>query len=590
MSIYPREESLTLHHVIFYHANGQSTEVTPNDVNRLNVVFSNDNVYKDWDCTELIVEGAITRIEVYGEEIVLPDGVTESATAGVYYVAPGTVVPVAAMPRTHHYLTHWSNNATTDTVTVTVNEAMPLTANFGVSPVLTLVPNDAQMGGVEIPRHAGEGLIATFKASDFAGQNIDNYNLNDYYFDRPSVPENGTEWNNISEDYTQQLSISTHNSNLSGNGKNKLKVVFYGPNGNYYEYVGNGNNSNDQYQVFLKNGNTYSDWDCNNLLWQGGVNEIEIYGPGNVLPAGVAQINGNTFSVGVGTVVPVVASANLFHHFVSWSNNNTDAQTTFTMPATSTTLTANFATNPTLTLTANPANSGSVELDFEPTPQTLTVNDGTVTLHEVPIYLCYLDASNTRGQHIIPADQLNLMAGGTINSITYYIENNDNWTSTSQVNVYLKEVENTILTAYEESSSATPVYTGTLSLTDGLMTVTFSEPYTYQGGNLLVGIDNPNDGNYTCRSFFGVSAPSGSSAGNSGGSFMLHSFLPKATFNYTPVLPVGVLANSDGSYNVVPAHCSLSRPLAPKASASALGATTPRSTPTAPTSSATMVP
>ena len=111
---------------------------------------------------------------------------------------------------------------------------------------------------------------------------------------------------------------------------------------------------------------------------------------------------------------------------------------------------------------------------------------------------------------------------------------------------------NTTLTEYVNSDT-TLVYTGTISYANSQMTVTFSEPYTYQGGNLLVGFDNTSDvGNYTCRDFLGVDAPEGSSAGASGGNFEAQSFLPKSTFNYTPVLPAGVLANSDGSYSVVP--------------------------------------
>lgn len=534
---------ITFHHVTFYNANNQSVEVEPNDGNGVYVQLQNGNVYRDYECTQLLLSGGITRVEAYGMEMSLPAGVTATATAGVYDVVPGTQVPVAAVAKRHYQLNNWSNNATTDTVTVTVNAAMTLTANFTASPVLTLVANNAQMGRVEIPRHQGNGFLCEFKAADYAGQQP-LYDMHEkFYFNTPSVAANSTVWTN-NEGYTYIMSV---NPEGFGHERNQCRVVFVGPNGETYECDFK---SNHMAEIFLKSGNTYSDYDCNNLLWQGGVASIECYGPGLILPDGVDQITDNTYSVLAGTEVPVEATAKLRYHFVNWSNNSTAAQTTFTMPATAATLTATFAANPTLTLTATPAHGGSVGFDFTPTPQTLTVNDGTATNAPVPIYLCNLDNAGTRGQHIIPAEQLGLMAGGTLNSITWYVSDEYSWSSTSNVNVYLKEVDNTTLTEYVNSETATLVYTGTLSYADGQMTVTFSEPYTYQGGNLLVGVDNTAAGEFTCRDFLGVDAPAGSSAGGSNGYYEAQSFLPKSTFNYTPALPAGVIANTDGTYSV----------------------------------------
>ena len=545
ISIDPNSSEVHIHHLTIFNANNDSAEVESSGYN-VRLYFKNGNVYREYECNELLLTGGVTRIEAYGMEMSLPAGVTATATAGVYDVVPGTQVPVAAVARTHHYLTGWSNSQTNDTITVTVNAATNLTANFAASPVLTLASNNAQMGSVDIPRHAGYGLLLGLKAADYAGLTSNNSSINGYYFFAPTVEANSTEWTN-NENFSLEVRISA-----GQDSKNKLKVIFYGPNNQYYEYVNIEANNSDMYVVYLKNGNTYSDYNGDNLLWQGGVTEVEVFGQGKVLPAGVNQISANTYSVAAGMAVPVVATAKPRYHFDSWSNNSTEAQITYTMPATAATLTANFAANPTLTLTASPAHSGTVGFDFTPTPQTLTVNDGTETKGEVPIYLCFLDNSGTRGQHIIPAEQLGLMAGGTINSITWYFNSyNDTWSSTSNVNVYLKEVDATTLTEYVNSDT-TLVYSGTLSCADSQMTVTFSRPYTYQGGNLLVGIDNPTGGNFLCRDFFGVSAPSGSSAGGNAGNFYAWDFLPKSTFNYTPVLPAGVLANNDGSYSVVP--------------------------------------
>ena len=70
-------------------------------------------------------------------------------------------------------------------------------------------------------------------------------------------------------------------------------------------------------------------------------------------------------------------------------------------------------------------------------------------------------------------------------------------------------------------------------------TITFDTPYTYEGGNLLIGVYNNNEGSYNKVEWNGTSnLTSGVSAyGNgsslSGVSYNAQSFLPKTTFTYT---------------------------------------------------------
>ena len=122
----------------------------------------------------------------------------------------------------------------------------------------------------------------------------------------------------------------------------------------------------------------------------------------------------------------------------------------------------------------------------------LTVFDGTATNDKVPAYVYYWD-DFTRCQTVIPATNLEEMIGGTISALTFYT-NTENipYTSLSTADVYLMEVDYTTISAYEPKSAATMVYQGTLDFvaTDGggLLTITFATPYTYDGGNLLIGI------------------------------------------------------------------------------------------------------
>lgn len=132
--------------------------------------------------------------------------------------------------------------------------------------------------------------------------------------------------------------------------------------------------------------------------------------------------------------------------------------------------------------------------------QTLTVYDETATNQYIPMYGFYFD-DFTKSECIIPASQLTAMNGGTITAITFYPSTvgttNTTWGASSQT-VFLKEVSSTTISSYSGMSGATTVKTGLLTMpTAGqAYTITFSTPYTYNGGNLLIGIYNTTDGSY----------------------------------------------------------------------------------------------
>ena len=86
---------------------------------------------------------------------------------------------------------------------------------------------------------------------------------------------------------------------------------------------------------------------------------------------------------------------------------------------------------------------------------------------------------------------------------------NANWQVSFRV--YVKEVPYTTISAFEGDSTSTVVYHGRLSATNGVMKVTFIEPYHYQGGNLLIGFQNlttkQGNGNYPDYYWAGTTAP-----------------------------------------------------------------------------------
>lgn len=180
--------------------------------------------------------------------------------------------------------------------------------------------------------------------------------------------------------------------------------------------------------------------------------------------------------------------------------------------------------------------------------ETVTVFNGTATSSYIPMYGSFFD-DYTKSECIIPATELTDMDGGTITAITFYAKTVGarSWANTNQ-KVFLKEVSSTTLGgSYSGMTDATIVFDGLLDMpttsTNGY-TITFSGGYTYNGGNLLIGVYNDDDGDYNNVSWYGVDndLTSGVSAYgyNSNDlasiSYKALSFLPKTTFTYTPAV------------------------------------------------------
>ena len=128
----------------------------------------------------------------------------------------------------------------------------------------------------------------------------------------------------------------------------------------------------------------------------------------------------------------------------------------------------------------------------------------------IPMYGGYFDAF-TKSECIIPASELTAMKGGTITAITFYAAtvtgSNPTFGSAKQ-QVFLKEVSGTTLSSFSGiTTDAVVVYDGTLPMpttsTDGY-TITFSQGYTYNGGNLLIGVYNDTKGSWNKVRWYGI--------------------------------------------------------------------------------------
>ncbi|MCR5444902.1 MAG: C10 family peptidase [Bacteroidales bacterium] len=178
----------------------------------------------------------------------------------------------------------------------------------------------------------------------------------------------------------------------------------------------------------------------------------------------------------------------------------------------------------------------------EPLPDIVTVADGTDDNSYVPVYGFYADAY-LRCQTIYPATVLAattpLPAGASITALTYYLATPASSAMDGTFTVKLTEVSNTTLSGFVSVNNATTVYTGTLDATGSEMTITFTTPYTYNGGNLLVEVsETVHSSNYPSATYQGVNTTGASWQGYSYSSVEAitgsgRDFMPKTTFAYT---------------------------------------------------------
>lgn len=171
----------------------------------------------------------------------------------------------------------------------------------------------------------------------------------------------------------------------------------------------------------------------------------------------------------------------------------------------------------------------------------LTVHDGTVTNNTAPMYVFYFD-DFTRSQTVFPAGELVNMKNEPIQSMKFYTSYTSAYTTASTVDIYLKEVEDASISEFVNKDEATIVYQGRLDfiLEGGMATVTieFTTPFVYNGGNLMFGCDNTTDDVYQNISFYGETVFGASVSGYNSTSLdnvtnaVARDFLPKTTFNY----------------------------------------------------------
>ena len=154
----------------------------------------------------------------------------------------------------------------------------------------------------------------------------------------------------------------------------------------------------------------------------------------------------------------------------------------------------------------------------------------------------------------MPASVLTGMSGSNISAMKFYTsESAVNW-GDAQFQVFMKEVTDETISAF--SGPGTVVYEGALSIENGEMNVEFTTPYTYNGGNLLIGFYQPVTGKYVSAQFYGETVTGASISGYSYSSIdaisaTQRNFLPKTTFTYGAASGGGVAEVQVGSGDLI---------------------------------------
>ena len=177
----------------------------------------------------------------------------------------------------------------------------------------------------------------------------------------------------------------------------------------------------------------------------------------------------------------------------------------------------------------------------------LTVCDETTENSYLPVYGLYVDEYAQNNQMIYPAEMLQGINGKAITSMTFYLKSGINFAtdatfSLKNLAANTPEYESTPVAIEGYTAVKTVEVVKNSSLSE--WTITFDQPFVYNGGDLLVNVET-TVGSYGTTYFYGAGQTTYQSfyTSNRNGSKTRSKFLPKVTFGFedsgeTPVVNV----------------------------------------------------
>ena len=167
---------------------------------------------------------------------------------------------------------------------------------------------------------------------------------------------------------------------------------------------------------------------------------------------------------------------------------------------------------------------------------TLLVADGTTANQYHPIYGYYCDDASHHNQVLYTVSEfadLADMAGAQITKMKFYSSNASSSWGNLKVNIKLAEVSESALSGFNTTSALTSVYSGPISVSGDSMVIEFTDPFDYNGGNLLFDLTISATGSYQQIKFYGVGTYDYIYSYKRDGDGSKSSyFVPKTTFTY----------------------------------------------------------
>ena len=170
--------------------------------------------------------------------------------------------------------------------------------------------------------------------------------------------------------------------------------------------------------------------------------------------------------------------------------------------------------------------------------RTITVANGTATSSYVPIYGTWTD-SYLRCQTIYPEELISEMTGGTIMGLSYFLSSPASEATSATFEIKIGSAPQSSFTSstFLSNTNFATVYTGSINLTTQTCNITFSTPYLYEGGDLVIEVNCINRGNYSSTDFYGIDQTGGSTQGYSSSSWSsvsgtIRNFIPKTEFSF----------------------------------------------------------
>ncbi len=159
----------------------------------------------------------------------------------------------------------------------------------------------------------------------------------------------------------------------------------------------------------------------------------------------------------------------------------------------------------------------------------VVVAGGSNPNDHVPFYGLYIDEYVQHTQSVYPASMLTSLVGKSLTSMTYRSNGNKNFGTNSTFKIGVVN-DADLSSAFVSTTGLTTVYTGSIVASSNKITITFSAPFVYDGGDLVVDFESLTTGSYSSMNFYGTN--SGSSRYEGDGSSDVYTFVPELTFHY----------------------------------------------------------